>query len=53
MFAIFAAIAAGIGFLLVLLNQSQHYIWLALFGALFFIALALVTGGPVLTWRRQ
>lgn len=53
MFAILAAIAAGIGFILELLNQSQRYVWLALLAAVFFVALQLVSGAPVIARRRQ
>ena len=54
MFAIIAAILFGMGFFFVLLNQSQHYVWLFLLSGLFFTALAIASGGgPVITWRRH
>lgn len=52
MAAILAAIAAGIGFILELLHQPQHYVWLALLAAVFFIAIALIPALPAV-WRAR
>lgn len=52
MAAVLAAIAAGIGFILELLSQSQRYVWLALLAAVFFIAIALIPALPAV-WRAR